>query len=293
MSRCLVTGHLGYIGSRVYERLQELGHEVLGIDYKEDRRQDVSLLLKEDMDGKFHPRYLGFRPEYIFHLACIPRVEYSIEEPVATMINNVIQTSHLLNFARKVGAIRVIYSGSSSVAGNGAGPESPYGLQKLVSEMECELYAKLYGVDTVTLRYFNVYSRCQKADDAYATAIANWMHFIREGRVPFITGDGEQRRDMAHLTDVVTANIFAMEYEGHFGGRYYDVGTGDNISLNEVKEIVLEYHPGLEFESRPPRPGDVEVTRANITPLQELGWNPNVPIKIGIEECFNFKKEKK
>jgi len=293
MSRCLVTGHLGYIGSKVYARLQEEGHEVLGIDYRDDPRQDVSRVLKEDSGGGFHPLYMGFKPEYIFHLACIPRVEYSIEEPVATMINNVIQTSHLLNFARKVGAIRVIYSGSSSVAGNGAGPESPYGLQKLVSEMECELYAKLYGVDTVTLRYFNVYSRCQKADDAYATAIANWMHFIREGRVPFITGDGEQRRDMAHLTDVVAANIFAMEYEGHFGGRYYDVGTGDNISLNEVKEIVLEYHPGLEFESRPPRPGDVEVTRANITPLQELGWNPNVPIKIGIEECFNFKKEKK
>tara|TARA_Y100000310_G_C20587748_1_gene766336 strand:+ start:274 stop:1155 length:882 start_codon:yes stop_codon:yes gene_type:complete len=293
MARCLVTGHLGYIGSKVYAGLQHRRHEVLGIDYKDDPRRDVSKLLKEDTDGGFHPVYESFKPEYIFHLACIPRVQYSVEKPVATMINNVVQTSHLLNFARKVGVKRVIYSGSSAVEGNGQGPESPYGLQKLISEMECKLYSKFYDVDTVTLRYFNVYSPCQEADGAYATAIANWMQFIRAGRTPFITGDGEQRRDMAHVADVVSANIFAMEYEGSFDGCHYDVGTGDNISLNEVKEIVLKYHPELEFEYRPPRPGDVDTTRANIAPLQELGWNSNVPIKIGIEECFNFKKEKK
>tara|TARA_R100000008_G_C3585887_1_gene172226 strand:+ start:502 stop:1368 length:867 start_codon:yes stop_codon:yes gene_type:complete len=288
MARCLVTGHLGYIGSQVYARLQDEGHEVLGIDYRDDPRQDVSKMLREDADGLFHPLYENFKPEYIFHLACIPRVEYSVEKPVETMVNNVIQTSHLLNFARKVGTKRVIYSGSSSVVGNGHGPESPYGLQKLVSEMECELYAKLYGIDTVTLRYFNVYSPCQKADDAYATAIANWMHFIREGRTPFITGNGEQRRDMAHLTDVVSANIFAMEYDGCFEGAHYDVGTGDNISLNEVKEIVLKYHPGLKFEYRPPRPGDVDATRANMAPLKELGWEPAISINAGIEKCFDF-----
>ena len=288
MARCLVTGHLGYIGSKVYAALQERGHEVLGIDYRDDPRRDVSKLLKEDADGRFHPVYESFKPEYIFHLACIPRVQYSVEKPVETMVNNVVQTSHLLNFAKKVGAKRVIYSGSSSVVGNGAGPESPYGLQKLISEMECELYSRLYGVDTVTLRYFNVYSPCQKAEDAYATAVANWMHFIRQGRTPFITGDGEQRRDMAHVVDVVSANIFAMEYEGAFGGRHYDVGTGDNISLNEVKEIVLKYHPGLKFEYRSPRPGDVDITRANIAPLKELGWEPAISINAGIEKCFDF-----
>ena len=289
MSRCLVTGHLGYIGSKVYAALKEQGHEVLGIDYRDDPRRDVSKLLKEDADGRFHPVYERFKPEYIFHLACIPRVEYSVEYPVATMINNVIQTSHILNFARKVGSRRVIYSGSSSVVGNGHGPESPYGLQKLISEMECELYSKLYGVDTVTLRYFNVYSPCQKANDAYATAIANWMHFIKTGRSPFITGDGNQRRDMAHIEDIVSANIFAMEYADQFMGRNYDVGTGNNISLNEVKDIVLEYHPHVEFEYRPPRSGDVLETKADIAPLRAIGWSPSVPIRDGIKECFDFK----
>jgi nucleoside-diphosphate-sugar epimerase len=288
MSRCLVTGHLGYIGSQVYNKLQELGHEVLGIDYRDDSRNDVSLLLREDMDSKFHPLYADFKPEYIFHLACIPRVEYSIKEPVTTMVNNVVQTSHVLNFARKVGAKRVVYSGSSSVEGNGDGPESPYGLQKLISEMECRLYSKLYGLDTVSLRYFNVYSPCQLASGPYATAIANWMQFIREGKDPFITGTGEQSRDMCHLEDIVAANIFAMEYKGSFDGQNYDVGTGENISLNEVREIAEKYHPRVNFEYRSDRPGDVMTTCANVAPLRELGWSSRVSIKTGIEECFNF-----
>ena len=93
---------------------------------------------------------------------------------------------------------------------------------------------------------------------------------------------------MAHLEDIVSANIFAMEYTGKFAGANYDVGTGDNISLNEVKEIVLKYHPELEFEYRPPRQGDVRTTKANIESLKELGWSPSIPIKAGIEECFNF-----
>jgi len=286
MAKCLVTGHEGYIGSKLFAALEELGHQVIGIDFKNDPRKDVSKILKEDADGGFHPLYQGFRPEYIFHLACIPRVVYSVEQPVETMINNVIQTSHVLNFARKVGAKRVIYSGSSSVVGNGHGPESPYGLQKLVSEMECRLYSELYKIDTVTLRYFNVYSRCQKADGPYATAIANWMHSIREGVPPFITGDGEQRRDMAHLEDVIAANIFAMEYKSKFGGRYFDVGTGENISLNEIKEIVLKYHPHLVFEYHPPREGDVLTTAANIEPLKDLGWEPKNKIFEGIDRCF-------
>ena len=111
MSRCLVTGHKGYIGSRLVERLEEMGHEVAGIDLKDE--EDI-------LDGL--EKFIDFKPEYIFHLACIPRVGYSIEQPVHTMINNVISTSIVLDFARKMRVKRVIYSGSSSVVGNGRGP---------------------------------------------------------------------------------------------------------------------------------------------------------------------------
>jgi nucleoside-diphosphate-sugar epimerase len=207
------------------------------------------------------------------------------------MENNVLCTTYVLNFARKVGAKRVIYSGSSSVVGNGDGPTSPYGLQKLISEMECELYSSLYGLDTVSLRYFNVYSPKQKAEGPYATAIANFMQFIRDEKNPFITGNGEQRRDMANLKDVVSANVFAMEYNGKFNGRHFDVGTGANLSLNEIKNIVLDYFPNVKFEYVEERKGDVLYTKADLSPLIELGWSSKIKVTDGISECFAKLKE--
>tara|TARA_R110000824_G_scaffold8338_2_gene37689 strand:+ start:4555 stop:5445 length:891 start_codon:yes stop_codon:yes gene_type:complete len=292
MARCLVTGHRGYIGSRLYKRLQELGHEVQGIDLVEEH--DINKDLREynePMKGQFHPHYFNFKPEYIFHLACIPRVAYSVEEPVATMENNVLCTSNVLNFARKVGAKRVVYSGSSSVNGNGNGPTSPYGLQKLVSELECKLYSELYGVDTVSLRYFNVYSEDQQATGPYATAISNFMQYIRDNKNPFISGDGSQRRDMLYVHDAVAANVFAMNYEGSFDGQNYDVGTGTNISLNEVKEIVHEHFPEVVFDYVEERKGDVHITCAETSPLMELGWRTEVSVQKGINNCYKKLKE--
>jgi nucleoside-diphosphate-sugar epimerase len=279
MARCLVTGHKGYIGSRLYAELKKQGHDVVGVDMKDSPDDDILLPgCLEDLSS--------FSPEYIFHLACIPRVAYSVENPVSTMQNNVMAGSIVLNFARQVKAKRVIYSSSSSVVGNGDGPTSPYGLQKLVTEMECKLYADLYGVDTVGLRYFNVYSEDQTVDGPYATAVANWMEYIREGETPFITGDGEQRRDMLYVHDAVAANIFCMEYDDEFNGAHYDVGTGTNISLNELKGIVREYHPDVSFEYRSPRPGDVLYTKADTGPLAELGWRVKVKLSEGLNRCF-------
>ncbi len=286
MTRCLVTGHQGYIGTHLYRELRDQGHEVIGIDYKNDPSQDLLTVFQKDKS------YELFKPEVIFHMACIPRVAYSMEYPVETMTNNVLATTKVLDFANKVKAKRVIYSGSSSVVGDGKSPNSPYGLQKLVSEMECLLYAKVFNIDTVTLRYFNVYSPDQSALGPYATAISNYMQYIRDGKNPFITGDGEQRRDMVNVKDVVSANIFAMESETDFHGQYFDIGTGKNISLNEIKKIVLEHFPDIEFEYVPDRPGDILFTQADIEPLNNLGWNAKIDIRQGIAECFeNLKKE--
>jgi UDP-glucose 4-epimerase len=292
MARCLVTGHKGYIGSKVYARLKELGHEVQGIDLFEGN--DILAIFKEysDGSGRFHPYYYDFKPEYVFHLACIPRVVYSVENPAKTMKNNVLAATYVLNFARKIGAKRVIYSGSSSVVGNGNGPSSPYGLQKLISEMECKLYSDLYGLDTVSLRYFNVYSPDQEATGPYATAIANWMQCIRGGKTPYITGDGEQRRDMLHVSDAVGANIFAMEHKEDFNGQHFDIGTGSNISLNQIKDIVLNHFPDVKFDYVEERKGDVLYTQANVLPLKELDWCTKVNIFDGINECFKILKER-
>ena len=140
MARCLVTGHKGYIGSKLYQALLDDGHDVIGIDLKSEIPHDILVDLKEGSDGKFHPYWYNFKPEYIFHLACWPRVAFSIEKPVATAINNILSNSIMLNFARKVGSVkRFIYSSSSSVVGNGSGPESPYALQKYTAEMSNSL----------------------------------------------------------------------------------------------------------------------------------------------------------
>ena len=287
MARCLVTGHKGYIGSRLFEALEQQGHEVMGIDLSEEVSHDIIKDLREGDDGKFHPHYYNFQPEYIFHMACWPRVGYSVEHPVETNENNILAGTILLNFARKVGSVkRVIYSSSSSIAGNGAGPESPYALQKYVTEMETGLYARLYGVDTVSLRYFNVYSHDQTVSGPYATAISNWMHSIRTDAPPYITGDGNQSRDMVNVEDVVKANIFCMEHDSKFHGAVFEIGTGDNISLNEIRDIILETFPDVEFDYIAPRAGDVLTTRADTSPLKKLGWSARINIKDGIRDCF-------
>ena len=292
MARCLVTGYKGYIGNHLYKKLEELGHEVIGIDLQEEISKDINSLqgLVKDNNGNFHPHYWNFKPEFIFHLACYPRVAYSIENPVKTMENNVLATSRVLDFAKHVGVKRVIYSSSSSVVGNGDGPTSPYGLQKLISEMECKLYSELYGVDTVSLRYFNVYSKDQTADGPYATAIANWMKYIRENKKPFITGDGEQKRDMLHVFDAVHANVFAMEFEDKFNGHSFDVGTGENISLNKIKDLVYNHFSDVDFIYVEERKGDVLETKANVQPLKSLGWTAQMNIDEGIEDCFRSLK---
>lgn len=288
MARCLVTGHKGYIGAKLFRALEEQGHEVMGIDLKEEISHNIIQDLREGTDGQFHPHYYRFQPEYVFHMACWPRVGYSVEKPVETNENNILAGTILLNFARKVGSVkRVIYSSSSSVMGNGSGPESPYGLQKYFTELETSMYSKLYGLDTVSLRYFNVYSHDQVADGPYATAISNWMHAIRTSTDPYIEGDGEQRRDMVNVDDVVRANIFCMNHDKNFNGAVYEVGTGANISLNEIKSIILKKFPDVSFEYRPARPGDVRETKANVTPLEKLGWTANIDISEGIEDCFS------
>jgi nucleoside-diphosphate-sugar epimerase len=174
---------------------------------------------------------------------------------------------------------------------------SPYGLQKLISEMECKLYSKLYGLDTVTLRYFNVYSPDQKAEGPYATAISNFKRYIKEGKRPFITGDGTQRRDMLNVKDAVSANIFAMKHKERFEGAVFDVGTGTNISLNEIRDIVKEYFSNVKFEYVEERKGDVLLTQAQTAPLKVLGWEASIGIEEGIRECYsllakNLNKEK-
>ena len=277
--KTFVTGQKGYIGKHLLTALLAKGHAVMGADLKDGL---------DLCDGV--PKVIDhFKPDVIFHLAAIPRVAYSVENPLHVMKNNIISTSVVLDYARK-NNIPVIYSSSSSVVGNGDGPASPYALSKQVGEVESLMYNKLYGLKTIALRYFNVYSYDQVADSAYATVVCNWKkHIETDGLTPFITGDGNQRRDMTHVSDIVSANIFCAENiaKDELWGEWYDVGSGENISLNELKEIVLQYFPEQPFEYIEARKGDVMLTRADLSKFKQHGWESRVNLRDGLSDVYS------
>jgi UDP-glucose 4-epimerase len=268
----LVTGYKGYIGNKLYNKLKEAGYEVFGIDLKDGH--DISDCL---------PKNKNF--DYVFHLAALPSVEYSVLNPSYTMKHNVLATSKLLEWAKDNKVKRFIFSSSSAIYGDGNGPKSPYGLHKLLSEQECKLYSELYGLDTVCLRYYNLYSEDQKYGGAYSTAVSAWMEMIRLNKPLRIDGDGEQTRDFIHVDDVVRANIFCMNYKDKFNGNFYDIGSGKSISLNYIKDYINKYNK-VEWKSSPERIGDVKHTKADISKMLELGWSPLINIEDGLKLCF-------
>ena len=285
--RALVTGHQGYIGGNFVKKWEEMGHDWIGYDMKSNHEFDLSKYVKE-----IYLNHKNKPIDVVVHFAAIPRVAFSVEQPAYVMKNNINSTTNVLNWARR-NNIPVIYSSSSSVVGNGNGPASPYALSKYVGELESLLYNQLYGLKTVALRYFNVYSYDQEADSEYATVVCNWKKHIMENKTPFITGDGEQRRDMTHVDDIVSANIFCAENidKDDLWGHWYDIGSGENISLNELKEIVLKHFPDQKFDYVEPRAGDVMFTEADISKFKSHGWDSKIRLQEGLNDVFARLKE--
>jgi UDP-glucose 4-epimerase len=271
--KILVTGYKGYIGSHLFSELRRLEHDVHGIDLK-DGEDILHCLPNEDFD-------------YVFHFAAQPRVEFSVHHPSYTMKQNVLVTSTLLEWAKNHSVKRVIFSSSSAVNGDGDGvPKSPYGLHKLISEMECRLFSELYGLDTVCLRYFNAYSEDQDFGGSYSTAICAWMEMIRQGSPLRMDGDGEQTRDFVHVDDIVLANIHAMESDKLFSGKVYNVGSGTSVSMNYIRNFINK-HNNVEWNNVPSRKGDVRHTLAAISETEEdLSWKPTISIDEGLSRCF-------
>lgn len=275
--KALITGNKGYIGSKLYAKCLSFDWEVKGIDLKE-KRDVVEILQHKDLRE--------FKPEIIFHLAANPRVQMSVDEPVETAYHNTLGTTAILNYAKKCGTRRVIFSSSSAIYGNGDGPVNPYGLQKLQGELECRLYSKMFGVDTVCLRYFNVYSEDQKVSDVYPTVISAWMQGIREGKELIVYGDGSHRRDYIHVDDIVDCNLFAANYEGIFNGAYYDVGTGINYDLKFIKNYIQKKYPNIVFNHLTARPTDALSTLADVKNLNNIGWYAKIHFFECIKKCF-------
>ncbi len=271
--KTLVTGYRGFIGNKVFNKLIEMNCDVIGIDLK-DGENIANCLPDEDFD-------------YVFHLATLPSVAYSIQHPSYTMRQNTYATSVLLEWSKKHNVKRVVFSSSAAVLGNHKGtPQSPYGLHKLMSEMECRLYSELYGLDTVSLRYFNVYSEDQKYGGAYSTAISAWMEMIKQNKPLRIDGDGSQTRDFIHVDDIISANIFCMLEKQNFKGKTLNVGTGISVSLNYIKKHIDSKYQ-VSWNRASERIGDIKFSKADISELKKLGWKPKITIDEGLNRCFN------
>jgi UDP-N-acetylglucosamine 4-epimerase len=225
----------------------------------------------------------------VFHEAALPRVPLSIEKPVETHMVNVVGTLNVLVAARDARVRRLVYSGSSSVYGDQPRlplqedmppkPLSPYALQKLVGEQYTRLFHRLFAMETITLRYFNVYGPGMAVEGAYVTVIAVFLKARRESMWLTICGDGEQSRDFTHVRDVVRANMLAMDCAVG-DGRALNIGNGRNVTINQVAQMI-----GGPTVHIAPRPGDVRHTLAdNSEAARVLGWQPDVVFEEGLAE---------
>jgi len=291
--KVIVTGGAGFIGSNLADALVEKGFEVHIIDNMSGgKRENVNpqaILHEVDIVdlGKIKPIFKDAK--YVFHLAALPRVQYSIEHPAETNKANVEGTMNVLIASHEAGVKRVIYSASSSAYGDQekmpltedlpAHPISPYALHKYLGELYCRLWYDVYGLSSVCLRYFNVYGPRNNPEGAYALVIAKFLKQRAAGEPMTITGDGEQTRDFTNVKDVVRANLLAMESEKVGKGEVMNIGAGHNYSINKIAELIggptVYIAPRLEPKH----------TLADSSLARELlGWEPQVGIEEGIAE---------
>jgi len=293
----LVTGGAGFIGSNLVNALIDRGLRVRIVDNlttgKRSQLDPRAQLFEADIRDidAIRPAFAGV--DCVFHVAALPRVPLSIEKPVETHMVHVVGTLNVLIAARDAGVRRVVYSGSSSAYGDQPrlplredmtpNPLNPYALQKLTGEYYVRLFHRLFSMQTLTLRYFNVFGPRMTDEGAYVTVISVFLRARREGRPLTIHGDGEQTRDFTHVYDVVRANLLAMDCPVA-DGRTINVGAGRNISVNRVAELI-----GGPKVNLPPRPGDARHTLADNSEAQRtLGWRPEVRFEDGLAELMRL-----
>ncbi len=306
----LVTGGAGFIGSHVVERLVALGHRVRVLDnLSEGRRENLAAVWDriEFIEGDLRDPEIVRRAvrdvDYVLHQAALRSVPRSVEDPTTTTAVNVLGTVNLLQAAREAGVRRVIFASSSSVYGETSElplresqlprPISPYAVSKLAGEHYCALFTKLYGVETVSLRYFNVFGPRQDPRSEYAAVIPRFILAALRGEPLEIHGDGLQSRDFTYVENVVEANLRATMQRG-IAGEVFNIGCGQRYSVLEVK-AHLERILGRSLPARyaPPRKGDVRHTQADMSKAEAaLGYRPLVSFEEGLRRTVEFFAER-
>ena len=296
MSKCLVTGGAGFIGSNLVDKLVDEGHEVLVIDNESATAHDQFYYnpkvkyYKYDINDYVNTRPLYDGVDYVFHLAAESRIQPTIEDPVLAVETNTLGTARVLQCSREAGVRRVIYSSTSSAYGLANTPPlketmtedclNPYSVSKVAGEKLCKMYTDLFGLETITFRYFNVYGPRQPLKGQYAPVIGLFLKQRHDGKPLTIVGDGNQRRDFTHVNDVVEANMVCMK--SGIPGELYNVGTGVNLSVKELAHMISN-----EIQFIPARPGEAKISLADNRKLLGLGWDPSVKLEDYIKEQLN------
>ena len=305
MASYLVTGGAGFIGSHLAEELLRRGHAVRIADnlVTGKRSNLVHLGRAEFLEGDLADLAFAERAvkgaDYVLHQAAIPSVPRSVENPIASHRANVDASLNVLSAAHKAGVKRVVYAGSSSVYGDTPtlpkretmppSPLSPYALQKLVAEQYCQMFTQLYGLETVSIRYFNVFGPRQDPSSPYSGVISLFSTALLENRQPMIYGDGEQTRDFTYVANVVDGVLRACEARG-VAGEAINVATGTRISLNRLLGVmtgILGTHAQPVYKAW--RPGDVRDSQADISKAETLlGYRPLVSLEEGLRRTLEW-----
>jgi nucleoside-diphosphate-sugar epimerase len=292
--KVVVTGGAGFIGSHIVDALVEQDFEMHVIDnYAAGKREDRlnKKATYHDVDIRAYDDIVPIIKDatYVFHEAALPRVQFSIEYPLETMAVNVTGTANVLRAAHQGGVKRVISASSGSVYGDQSimplvetmlpCPKSPYGLHKYTLERLSKLWSEVYGLETVALRYFNVYGPRMDPNGAYALAIAKFILQRQQGKPITIWGDGSHSRDFTHVRDVVRANILAATSELVGKGEVINIGAGRNITVKEMARLI-----GGSCVHEPERLEPKDALANNTKARELLGWQPQVVFEDGINE---------
>lgn len=309
MKTCLVTGGCGFIGSALVKRLVGMGIHV----YVVDNLSSGNVLNLVDVDCKIFATNFDNQKiiqmikekkfDTIFHLAAIPSVKYSIENPSMTTDINITSTVRL--FEAAIGCVnKIIFSSSAAVYGNKYEcsiessfekyPITPYAWQKSAIEDISKIFCDLYDIDIVSLRYFNVYGPGQVKESSYSSVIPTWLSCVDSGTCLTLNGDGMQSRDFVYIDDVVTANIIAANHNEQFNGIAYNISTGISTTNNSVLKYFYDYFGDVSIKNDAPRLGDIRFSLGNSSRIKsQLKFLAKTNFNEGIIKTFDWHTNKK
>ena len=309
MSLYLVTGGAGFIGSNIVEELIERQHSVRVLDnFSTGKRDNIALFIKDIdvIEGDIRDIKTCFNAvrgvDYVLHQAALPSVPLSLQDPIATTDININGTLNILIASRDAKVKKFVFASSSSIYGDEptlpkiegqeGRPLSPYAVSKLAGEKYCQVFSSVFGLSTISLRYFNVFGPRQDPKSQYAAVIPNFISAMLKGKQPIIYGDGEQTRDFSYVSNIVEANLLASDVDG-YSGEAFNLACGEKTTVNELVEKINSIL-GVKIRPiyAPSRPGDILHSYADISKTkQALNYHPVVNFEEGIKNTIEWYKK--